>query len=62
MLHDGEVWSTIIQNGFHDSRRHGTMDKESVPLTNNETLDQVSLPLEITEKSTFLHGKLEEEI
>ena len=38
------------------------MDKEYESFKNNETLDHVSLPLKIRYKSTFLHGKLEEEI
>ena len=38
------------------------MDKEYESLKNNETLDHVSLPPERRDKSTFLHGKLEEEI
>ena len=38
------------------------MDKKYESLKDNETLDHVSLPLERRDKSSFLHGKLEEEI
>ena len=38
------------------------MDKEYESLKNNETLVLVSLPPERRDKSTFLHGKLEEDI
>ena len=38
------------------------MDKEFELVKKNETLYHVSLPLERRDKSTFLHGKLEEDI
>ena len=37
------------------------MDKEYESLNNNETFDHVSLAPKRKDKSTFLHGKLEEE-
>ena len=46
----------------HDTPRKESMDKEYESLQNNETLDHVSLPSERRDKSTFLSGKLEEEI
>ena len=47
---------------FHDSPRQESMDREYESLKNNETLVLVSLPLERRDKSTFLHGKLEDQI
>ena len=46
----------------HDTPTKASMDKEYDSLQNNETLDHVSPPPERRDKSTFLHGKLGEEI
>ena len=46
----------------HDPRWQAAMDEEYESLQNNETWDLVSLPPERRDKSTFLHGDLEEEI
>ena len=46
----------------HYTPRKASIDKEYESLQNNEKLDHVSLPPERRDKSTFLRGKLEEEI
>ena len=52
----------LCKVAFHDSPRQETMDKEYESLKNNEKLDHFSLPPKQRDKTTFIHGKLEEEI
>ena len=58
VMHDQQ----LCKVAFHDSPKQQAMDNEYDSLKNNELLDHVSLPPERRDKSTFLHGKLEEEI